>query len=104
MASSYLQVSINVFTGLENQAFKYSVWEAEDSILFLRCGNRCDVSGPCGGPANGGVLRLPELPRQGPAQIEGPRQALTMTFMSQCALLKTKKIPLWTESNASLPC
>lgn len=54
MASSYLQVSINVFTGLENQALKYSVWEAEDSILFLRCGNRCDVSGPCGGPANRG--------------------------------------------------
>lgn len=59
MASSYLQVSINVFTGLENQAFKYSVWEAEDFILFLRCGNRCDVSGPCGGPANGGGAQAP---------------------------------------------
>lgn len=70
MASSYLQVSINVFTGLENQAFKYSVWEAEDFILFLRCGNRCELRGVmcwshAGVPASSGWLRLLELPRQG---------------------------------------
>lgn len=65
MASSYLQVSINVFTGLENQAFKYSVWEAEDSILFLRCGNRCDVSDHAGVPRIGGGAQAPRASSPG---------------------------------------